>query len=466
MKSPYLRTYILCALFLSVILINQGCKKTSTDATVTLTPPTITTLSVAINVTATTAQSGGIINSSGGNYVTADGVCYSSTNPLPTTADSKTRDSVVSGGVVVTNFTSKLINLTANTVYYVRAYATNSIGTSYGNVVTFTTRATTSTVLATVSTFAGSATAGYANGTAANALFNNPQGIAVDSKGNVYVSDSFNNYIRQITPAGVVTTFAGNGTSGYTDGPAANAQFYAPQGLAFDANGNLYVADLGNNVIRKITPAGVVSTFAGNGTRGYVDGAGTIAEFNGPHGIAFDTKGNLFVADRANNSIREVSSAGLVSSFAGNRTAGYLDATSISAVFNNPNGVAVDANGNVYVADQGNSAIRKITSAGVVTTLAGGPSQTAILNFPSAITLDAKANIYIVDEGGRMLEYTTTNALYSLAGGFNVFGFVDGTNATVQFNNPQAIAVDAGGAFYIADQYNNAIRKMIVTIVP
>jgi len=466
MKNPYLRIYILSAIFLSVILINQGCKKADTSSTFAGTVPTITTVSVASNVTSTTAQSGGIINSSGGDYVTADGVCYSSTNQLPTTADNITKDSVVSNGVVVTQFTSKLINLTPNTVYYVRAYGTNSFGTAYGSVVTFTTSATSSTPVATVSTFAGSATAGYLNGTAANALFNNPQGIVADSKGNIYVSDSYNNYIREITTAGVVVTIAGNGAAGYTDGPAASAQFYAPQGLAFDAAGNLYVADLGNNVIRKITATGVVSTFAGNGTAGYVDGAATVAEFNGPHGIAFDKQGNLYVADRTNSIIREITSAGVVSSFAGSKVTGYLDGTGTAAAFNKPNGVIVDGSGNVYVADQGNSAIRKITSAGVVTTLVGSPSQTTILNFPTSVALDAKGNIYIVDESGRILEYSTTNALYSLAGGYNVSGFVNGTNANVQFNNPQAIAIDANGIFYIADQYNNAIRKMIVTIVP
>jgi sugar lactone lactonase YvrE len=465
MKNPYLRIYILSAIFLSVILINQGCKKADTP-TILPTAPGISTLDIVLNVTSTTAQSGGTINSTGGIFVTVNGVCYSITNTTPTTADSKTTDSLIISGTATGTFTSKIINLTPSTKYYLRAYATNSLGTSYGKVVTFTTGSTASSVVATVSTLAGNGNAGFADGTGASALFNNPQGVAVDSKGNIYVSDSFNNYIRKITPAGVVTTIAGNGVAGYTDGAAATAQFYAPQGLALDAQGNLYIADLGNNVIRKLTPAGVVSTFAGSGIRGYLDGTAAVAEFNGPHGIAFDAQGNLYVADRTNNSIREISPAGVVSSFAGFKSAGFVDATGVSAQFNNPNGIAVDASGNVYVADQGNSAIRKISPAGAVITQAGGPTQSSILNFPSAIALDSKANIYIADEGGRIFEFTTTNVLYNLAGGFNVAGFVNGTNTTAQFNNPQGIAVDASGNVYIADQYNNSIRKMNVVIVP
>jgi len=464
MKNPYLRIYILSAIFLSVILVNQGCKKT--DTTDTAAAPTVTTASIVANVTASTAQSGGTINFNGGVTVTTNGVCYSSTDKTPTLSDSKTVDTLKTATLTSPSFTSNLINLTPNTLYYIRAYATNAIGTAYGSVVTFTTASAASSVVATVSTFAGSATAGFVNGTGTNALFNNPQGVAVDSKGNIYVSDSFNNSIREITPAGVVTTVAGNGTAGYTDGPAASAEFYDPQGLALDAQGNLYVADLGNNVIRKISTIGVVTTFAGNGIPGYVDGAGNIAAFNGPHGIAFDTQGNLYVADRTNCLIRKITPAGVVNTFAGNKIVGYIDATGTAAEFNNPNGLAVDATGNIYVADQGNYAIRKVTPAGVVTTIAGAPSQPNLINLPSAITLDSKGNAYIVDEGGRVLEFTTTNVLYNLAGNANVFGFVNGTNTTVQFNNPQGIAVDANGNVYIADQYNNSIRKMTVVIVP
>lgn len=461
MKNPSLHILFLSVFFLSATLLTPGCKKAA--AVVTDAVPTVTTPTTIINVTSTTAQSGGIISSNGNSPIIANGVCYSTTDKTPTLADNKTSDAVSTAGTIITTFTSILNGLTPNTLYYIRAYATNSVGTGYGNVVQFTTSSNLAAVIATVSTFAGNGTAGYANGTGPGALFNNPQGIAVDSKGNVYVADSFNNYIRQITPAGVVTTIAGNGTAGYTDGPAATAQFYGPQGLAVDAQGNVYVVDLGNSVIRKITPAGVVSTCAGNGTSGYVDGAANVAEFNNPHGIAIDGQGNLYVADRGNNYIRKIT-AGVVSTIAGTLTAGYADATGASASFNNPNGVAVDATGNIYVADQGNSAIRKVTPAGVVTTVVGGPAQPNLVNIPSALTLDAQGNIYIADEGGRVLQYTSAGFLYSLAGCVNVAGFVNGTGPNALFNNPQAITIDAGGNIYVADQYNNSIRKITVAL--
>jgi sugar lactone lactonase YvrE len=466
MKNPYLRIFLLSTLLISIVLLNPGCKKAAPAAAPASTVPVLTTPGVVLNVTSTTAQSGGIITSNGNAPITANGICYSTTDKTPTLADSKTVDSVSTAGTATTNFTSKLTGLTGGTLYYVRAYATNSVGTAYGNVVQFTTSANLSAVVSAVTTFAGNGTAGYVNATGISAQFNNPQGITVDKQGNIYVSDSFNNYIREITPAGVVTTFAGNGTAGYADGPAASAEFYAPRGLAIDAQGNLYVCDYGNSVIRKITPAGVVSTFAGNGAAGIMDGAATVAEFRGPSGIAFDGQGNLYVADRGNNMIRKVTSAGVVSSVAGLPTAGYVDATGSIALFNSPNGVAVDATGNIYVADQGNSAIRKIAAGAVVTTLVGGTTQSTLLNLPAGITIDATGNIYIVDEGGRILEYTTTNSLYNLAGSLNISGFVNGTGTSALFSNPQGITIDTNGNIYVADQNNSSIRKITVTLVP
>ncbi len=468
MKTPQLRRFSLSSLFILTIIIVAGCKKTPA-ATVTTSAPTVSTADVILNVTSTSAQSGGVITATGSEVITANGVCYSATNKTPTTTDSKTSDPV-STSAAPFDFTSSLTGLTPNTVYYIRGYATNSTGTSYGSVLQFTTSSNLSSITATVSTFAGSGTAGYNDATGVNALFNNPQGVAVDANGNVFVADTYNGYIRKVTPSGVTTTIAGDGNIGYTDGNGATAEFYSPRGLAFDSQGNLYVADYGNNVIRKITPAGMVSTYAGSGTAGYLDGAVILhARFNGPSGIAFDTQGNMYIADRNNNAIRKISSAGLVNTLAGLSTlpsAKYANGTGPNAAFNSPTGVACDASGNVYVADLGNSAIRKITPAAVVTTVAGGPTQADLLNYPVAIAADTQGDFYIVDESGRILEYTSNSVLYTLAGSLNSIGFTDGVNTAAQFNNPQGITVDSNGNIYVADKNNNSIRKITVAIVP
>jgi sugar lactone lactonase YvrE len=474
MKNPYIKIFSLSAIF-SFVLFSVGCKKT-TSTTTGVTIPVLTTTSTFIDVTSTSAQTGGVLTSYGNGILTANGVCYSATNQTPTLSDSKTSDPVSTLGIYEPVFVSNLTNLTANTVYYVRAYATNSAGTGYGNVVKLTTSSNLAAVTSVVTTFAGNGNAGYADGAGPGALFNSPQGITIDKNNNIYVSDSFNNYVREITPAGVSSTIAGNGSLGYIDGNATTAEFYSPHGIVTDGQGNIYVSDFGNNLIRKITPAGVVSTYAGNGTAGYRNGVttsnyvksttDTVAEFNNPQGLAIDGQGNIYVADRGNNVIRKISTTGRVITIAGTRTAGYVDATGETASFSSPTGVAVDANGNVYVSDQANSAIRKITTAEVVTTIAGGTKQASLLNYPSAITIDKQGNLYITDESGRILEYTTSNVLYILAGTANVSGFVNGAGTVALFNNPQGIAIDSNGNIYVADKNNNCIRMIAVSLVP
>jgi sugar lactone lactonase YvrE len=446
----------LLAGLVTLACVYTSCNKSTETETVI---PTTTTTQIIANVTPTTALSGGTITNLGSSFtLAATGVCYSATNQNPTVADAKTSDG--------TNyvFKSPVTGLTANTTYYLRAYIQNDAGIGYGNVVKFTTSATTADTTVTVTTLAGNGTPGLANGTGTAAAFNNPQGTAVDAAGNVYVSDSFNHLIRKITPAGVATTFAGTGTLGFTGGTTSTAQFYSPQGLAFDGTGNLYVADQGNNAIYKITPAGTVTILAGTGLAGYVNGAGTIARFNSPQGIAVDAAGNIYVADRNDNMIRKVTPAGIVSTFAG--TGGYAltdgDGPTV-ATFNRPVGVAVDAAGNVYVTDQGNTALRKITPAGAVTTLIGNTTTTALLNTLSGIAIDAQGNLYITDQTGRILFINTQNILYTLAGKANTSGFLDGSKTTALFSGPTSIAVDAGKNIYVTDYNNNRVRKLVVT---
>ena len=213
-----------------------------------------------------------------------------------------------------------------------------------------------------VTTLAGS-TYGHKDGTGTATQFRNPSGVAVDSSsGIVYVADYYNNRIRKITSAGVVSTFAGDGTYGHKDGTGTATQFRYPSGVAVDSSGIVYVADEFNNRIRKITSEGVVTTFAGSDDRtaGHKNGAGTAARFFFPRGVAVDSSGNVYVADRYNNRIRKITSEGMVSTLAGSGIPDYHDAAGTAARFNSPRGVAVDSSGNVYVADTYNHRIRKI----------------------------------------------------------------------------------------------------------
>jgi sugar lactone lactonase YvrE len=440
--------------FIAVALLAVGCNKAA--ETVTPVIPAIETTPVIANLTSTTAQSGGVVNSIGtGSGITASGVCWSATNQTPTTADSKTSDGTNGG------FKSVLTGLIANTRYYVRAYVQNEAGTGYGNVVTFTTSATTADTTVTVTTFAGNSNGGLVNGTGTTASFNSPQGVAADAAGTLYVSDSFNHVIRKITASGVVTTYAGSGEMGFSGGTNATAKFYSPQGIAVDAAGNVYVADQGNNAIYKITST-TTTILAGSGSSGATNGTGTAASFSAPQGIAVDATGNVYVADRNNNLIRKITAAGVVSTLAGSGAANYLNAEGTTAAFRRPVAVAVDAAGMVYVADQGNFAIRKITPAGVVSTLLGNSIVAALLNTPAGIAVDAQGNLFITDQSGRILTITSANVLYTLAGKADTSGFLDGSKSNALFSGPIGIAVNAAKNIFVADYNNNRIRKLVV----
>jgi sugar lactone lactonase YvrE len=325
----------------------------------------------------------------------------------------------------------------------------------------------------TVSTLAGTGIPGYENGEGlSEAQFQLPRGVAVDAQGNVFVGDTFNHRIRKITPAGVVSTLAGTGVQGYKNGEGlSEAQFYEPRGVAVDAQGNVYVADYGNHRIRKVTPAGVVSTLAGTGVPGYKNGASREAQFHSLRGVAVDAQGNVYVADSFNHRIRKITSAGLVSTLAGTGVPGYKNGNGLrEAQFQLPRDVAVDARGNVYVGDTFNHRIRKITPAGVVSALAGtgvqgnknGEGRGAEFYQPRGVAVDARGNVYVADSFNQSIRKITPAGVVSTLAGTGVPGYKNGDNREAQFDQPFGVAVDAHQNVYVTDSFNHRIRKMVL----
>ena len=332
-----------------------------------------------------------------------------------------------------------------------------------------------------VETLAGNGQAGSLNGLGTNAEFSVPVGLAVDSGGSLYVAEYGNDTIRRISPFGLVSTVAGvAGLSGNSDGTNSVARFFEPEGIAVDAATNLYVADTGNHTVRKIsldsTGANwVIMTLAGSpGQSGDIDGAGSAARFYYPEGMAVDSAGNVYVGDSINRTIRKISPAGFVTTLAGpGGSYGSADGTVLNARFDEPYGVAVDASANLYVADTFNNTIRLLTTAGTVTTLAGqaglagsadGTNGAARFDEPTGLAVDAASNVYVADYANSTLRKITPAAsspiwvVSTLAGKAGVTGFANGPGGSAVFSHPYGVAVDGAMNVYVSDYGNQLIR--------
>ena len=331
------------------------------------------------------------------------------------------------------------------------------------------------TAAGVVSTLAGATRqTGSTDGVGTAARFQFPGSVAVDAAGNVYVADTFNHTIRKITAAGVVSTLAGLAGQGFSvDGTGSAARFNFPYGIALGSGGVLLVADTFNNTIRRVTAAGVVSTLAGNSAlpAGSSDGTGAAARFNAPQAVAVDPAGNTYVADTENQTIRKITASGVVTTFAGTASiAGGADGTASAAQFSRPSGLSVDANGVIYVADYSNHTIRKITATRVVTTIAGaaplsgsvdGTGAAARFNTTGGVAIDVGGNVYVADQENHTIrKITAVGLVTTMAGGAGQRGSADGVGTAARFDTPIAVAVDAAGSVYVADNANSTIRKV------
>ena len=336
-----------------------------------------------------------------------------------------------------------------------------------------------------ITTIAGNGTPGLAgDGTPAiGAELYNPDGIYLDTSGNIFVADQANNCIRKINAAGIISTIAGNGTPGYSGdgGQATAALLNAPISVILDHSGNIFFAEYGNHVIRKINPLGVISTIAGTGLPGFMGDGGqaTAARFNGPEGLSLDAVGNMYIADAHNQCIRKINTLGVISTIAGTGSAGYngdgIAAT--TAQLNNPFGIFADGEGNIFIADQSNNRIRKVSTLGIISTIAGtggagfagdtNPATAALLNDPVDVFLDGAHNGYIPDKLNGCIRKVDAGGIITTIAGTGTSGYSgDGGAPTLaELNWPTFVFVDTASKIYFTDYQNNRIREITECIV-
>ena len=317
-----------------------------------------------------------------------------------------------------------------------------------------------------VVTIAGTGSPGGGNGPGNVASFNALTGVTVNNAGEVFVADFLNHQIRRIDSDNFVTTFAGSGLPGSLDGIGLSAQFNSPSDVIADAAGNIFVTDFNGHRIRMITPAGVVSTIAGSGTPGLVDGNGVFAQFNNPTGIAVDDAGNLYIADSGNHAIRKISPSGQVTTIGGNGTPGYMDGSGVT-LFNTPRGVSLDLAGNVVIADQNNNRIRSITPSGTASTITGdgisglidGPTSSARVSGPNGIIVSPEGSIIFADAGNHAIRSIMGTEVSTIAGD-GTPGSQNGLGMAARFFSPKGVSLDLAGNIYVGDQGNHSVRRI------
>ncbi|HXB40704.1 MAG TPA: T9SS type A sorting domain-containing protein [Bacteroidia bacterium] len=332
-----------------------------------------------------------------------------------------------------------------------------------------------------ITTYAGNGIGAYGgdNGPAVNASISEPEGIAFDDSGNVYIADEGDNVVRKVNSLGIITTVAGSGVIGYSgdNGPATSAKLTSPTTVAFDKNGNMYISDTYNNVIRKVTKAGIITTFAGNGFGGYsADGvAATSTSLDLPECVTLDDTGNVYIADAGNNRIRKVNLAGIISTIAGNGMAAYGGDNGIAtaAKLSYPTAVLIDTvNHKIFISDNGNNRIRVINSTGIISTCAGtgipgysgngAPATNAQLKGPHGLAFDKFGNIFIADAGNSVIrKINSTGIISAYAGnGTNGYSGDNGPAILAKISSAPAMNFDAANNLYIGDYANSRVRKV------
>jgi trimeric autotransporter adhesin len=332
----------------------------------------------------------------------------------------------------------------------------------------------------TITTVAGTGVQGFSGdgGPAIAAKLYSPTGLAVDAQGDIYIADHGGARVRKVTRGGTISTFAGTGGAGFSGdgGLATSARVGTPYGVAVDGNGNVYISDRYNNRVRKVSPGGTITTFAGTGAYGtgsFGDGGpATSAQLRNPYGIAVDGKGNLYIADHDHSKVRKVDAGGTITTFAGTGVRGFSGdgGRATAAKLISPYGLAVDGKGNVYIADRGDHRVRKVSPGGTITTFAGtgesandgdgdgGPATSARIQQPQALAVDGNGNVYIA-AGGSVRMVNPRGTITTFAGGGRAYPGDGGPATSVALRAPSAIALDRTGTVYIAEGWGR-VRKV------